>query len=139
MTWKTTIVRYNPVTKLAESQLYDNFGRGLVGIFEIKINTVALKYRKDIAPIFATLNCNLLSSYEKNNEGTLSRQFSPLAIIKLSGTEGKLETISIKESLQFCDSSDIKIWLQDFDSKRISGIEFSVHCSYRKAKTNNAV
>ena len=23
-------------------------------------------------------------------------------------------------------------WLQNFDSKRISGIEFSVHCSYRK-------
>ena len=139
MTWKTTIVRYHPLTKLAECSFTDNLGRGLVGIFEINIKSIALKYRKDIAPIFATLNCNLLSSYEKDNEGTLSRQFSPLAIIKLSGTEGKLETISIKESFQFCDSSDIKIWLQDFDSKRISGIEFSVHCSYRKVKTNNDV
>ena len=139
MTWISTVIHYNPVSKLAQKTFCDDLGRGLIGIFEINIKSIALKYSKDISPILATINCNLLSSYEKDNQGTLSRQFSPLAIIKLSGPDGKLETISIKESFQFCDSSDIKIWLQDFDSKRISGIEFSVHCSYRKVKTNNAV
>ena len=104
-----------------------------VGVYEISFKALALKYLKDTPEIHGVLYCNLISSYELDGKGTLKHIYSPIQIIQLAGANEKLQLIHLNNQhcYTFADNSSIKLWLQDFDSKRID-IEMNVLCSYRK-------
>ena len=100
--------------------------------------TLALKYVNDIPETQCALYSNLLSSYELDNLGTLKRSYSPIQVLQLKGTKDKLQLVSLNHQhyYSFSDISTVKLWLQDFKSKKID-IELIAHCSYRKKSVSH--
>ena len=109
-----------------------------VGVYEISFKSLALQFAKDLPEVHCALYCNFVTSYELDSNGDLKRAYSPIQVLQIKGTTGKLQLVSLNHqpTYQFSDISTIKLWLQDFESNKLD-VEMTVHCTYRKKISNH--
>ena len=130
--WINATIPFNTQSKLAEKQILDDKGRELIGVYEICFKSISIKLFEAMN-IHAVVCTNFLTSFELTSHGNLERNFSPLKFIALKGNKDSLilEEIDSSKTYLFSDVNTIKIWLQDFNKKRVNA-EVYVLISYRR-------
>ena len=110
--WKDILVPYKSAPKLAEVTLIDEYGQPLIGIREIRVKSVALKFLSS-QDTYGCLCSNLLTSYILNESGSIEHIFSSIKIIDVKGRSGYRQLLNIDSTSYFIqDISEVKFWIQ---------------------------
>ena len=132
MSWRSTIVAYNPSSKLAEKNLIDPYGQNLYGCQSVKFKSVFIKLLNNIN-IVAVLCSNLVTDVELTSSGKVQKIFAPIKIFELSGRKNQRIVINIDQSecFNFTGISNVKFWITDFETNKCVDLDLNVHCLYR--------
>lgn len=131
--WVSILISFDDTEKLARKQLLNELAQPLIGVSELKVVSVILKFTKKTEKIGA-LCSNLQTNYEISPSGALQRKFSPLKIIKLFENARTEKVVEINsDPIQFSEICEAKFWLCEVEnsSKRID-VHIDVHVLYRQ-------
>ena len=132
--WNNCLVKFNDNQKIAEKQIFDSYGKELVGVYEISVKTISLKLLETL-DVHCMLACNFLTTYEVNKSGILERVFAPLKIFSINENRGSSKIVDIDSSRTYLisDVQKLKFWITDFSYKKVN-LDITVHIVYRKAR-----
>ena len=101
--------------------------------FKISFLSLSVKFPKKL-DVHAVLASDLLTQYEKSDNGNPTRIYTPICVVHLSGEKHEKKTIHIPSGLGFefrNTGGPISLWLQTFKREQIN-VELNVHfCFWR--------
>ena len=132
--WNSVTVSTSPSKTLASKTLRDNYGQPLIGEHIIVFQEMYIRLKKDhVRPILCSLNCNIATHFDNNQNGTLTKCHSPLKLIELKGNQDQSQIFQLDKFEHLVkNQSEITLWVTDVKGGKRIDVDLYVRLSHRR-------